>query len=63
MESKVFMCYVAGSGRTGRVHSTQEKADEEAKRLSSLPHNVGKNVYVLADIAEHITEKEENNDR
>jgi len=52
------MCYVAGSGNTSRVHSTQEQADEEAKRLSSMQHNKGKKVYVLASIAEHQTEKE-----
>ena len=61
MESKLFMCYVAGSGKTSRVHSTQEQADVEAERLSSLPNNKGKRVYVLASIAEHQTEKEANN--
>jgi hypothetical protein len=60
VESKIFMCYVAGSGRTSRVHSTQEQADEEAKRLSGLPDNKGKKVYTLVSIAEHQTEKEAN---
>ena len=59
MESKIFMCYVAGSNRTSRVHGTQEQAEIEARRLSSLPNNVGKKVYVLADLTEHITEKED----
>ena len=61
MESKLFMCYVVGSGKTSRVHSTQEQADVEADRLSGLPNNKGKKVYVLASIAEHQTEKEANN--
>lgn len=63
MEDKIFMCYVAGSGRTSRTHSTQEQAEVEANRLSSRPHNKGKKVYVLASIAEHQTEKEENDDK
>lgn len=53
MEAKLFMCYVAGSGKTSRVHSTQSQADDEAERLSGLPHNTGKKVHVLASIAEH----------
>lgn len=61
MENRIFMCYVAGSGRTSRVHSTQERAEEEAKRLSSLPKNKGKKVYVIANIAEYQTEKEVDN--
>jgi len=52
------MCYVDGSGKASRVHSTQEQAEAEAKRLSNLPHNVGKMVYVMANIAEHKIEKE-----
>ena len=63
MESKIFMCYVAGSGRTSRVHSTRKQADAEAERLSSLSNNKGKKVYVLADIAEYQTEREVSNAR
>jgi hypothetical protein len=62
MGSKLFMCYVSGSRGTSRVHSAQERADAEAKRLSSLPNNRGRKVYVLSNIDEHITKKEENND-
>lgn len=58
MENKIFMCYVVGSRNTNRVHSTQEQADAEAERLSSLPHNVGKKVYVLTSISDHQTDKD-----
>jgi len=60
-ESKMFMCYVSGSSRTSRIHSTQEQAETEAERLSNLPGNKGKKVYVLASIAERQTKKEADN--
>lgn len=59
MGTKMFMCYVAGSSRTSRIHSTQEQAEVEAKRLSKLPHNKGKKVCVLAGITEYQTNKED----
>lgn len=59
MENKIFMCYVAGSGRTSRIHSTQEQAETEAERLSNLTDNKGKKVYVLSSVAEYQSEKEE----
>jgi len=60
-ESKVFMCYVSGSGKTSRIHNTRESADTEAKRLADLARNKGKKVYVLADVAKYQVEMEEHN--
>jgi len=57
------MCYVEGSPKTSHIHSTQEQAEAEAERLSNLPGNKGKKVYVLASIAERQTEKEADNAR
>lgn len=61
MENKIFMCFVEGSRGTNHIHDTQESAETEADRLSGLPENTGKKVYVLASVAERRTEKEENN--
>ena len=50
MESKFYMCYVEDSRGCSYIHPSLEDARTEAERLTKMPGNEGKRVYIMESI-------------